>query len=94
MLTEVYSAKVRVSTISTIAVTTRVHAKALEHVAEYRKALPENHWKRLHDIKSDLQKELEVTTTATDTDLGEILDETIVTITLSKLLLISRELHT
>lgn len=63
-------------------------------MVEHRKPPSEKHWKRLHNIRTHLQKHLEITTTATDTSLREILDKTAVTIILSKLLQISPELRT
>lgn len=92
-LTEVHGPETNVSTISAAVVTTRSNTEAPEHVVEHRKLFPENHWQRLYNLQTDLQKRLELTTTPTDLGLQQILKDTTVTIALSKLLKISPKLH-
>lgn len=90
-LTEVHNAETNVATISAAAVTTRSKATPADHVVEHRKPFPTYHWDRLHDIRKGLQKELEMA--KPNSEIQHILEDTNVTITLSKLLRLSPELH-
>ena len=90
-LTEVHGTETTVSTISTAVVTTRSKGTPDEHVIEPRKPFAENHWDRLHRIRQDLQAGLE--STNKDLPIQQILEDTNVTITLSKLLQLSPELQ-
>ena len=90
-LTEVHGPETNVSTISTAVVSTRSKATPADHVVEHRKPFPENHWDRLHEIRTDLQRGLERSTK--DPTMQAILEDTNVTITLSKLIKLSQELQ-
>ena len=93
-LTEVSGGEAKVATITTAVVTTRSKAgtiKPVDHVVEHRKPFPANHWERLHQIRQDIQAELE--TPSKSPSLQEIVDTTSVTITLAKLIQLSPELQ-
>ena len=90
-LTEVHGTETNVATISAAAITTLSKATSPDHVVEHRKPFPSDHWERLHNIRKDLQRRLELTTAKPD--IQHILDDTNVTITLSKLLKLSPELQ-
>ena len=90
-LTEVHGMETNVSTISTTIVTTRSRATAEEHVVEARKPFAENHWERLQKIRRDIQDGLE--SPPETLQMQQILDDINVTITLSKLIKLSRELQ-
>lgn len=96
-LTEVHGSETNVSTVTAAAVTTRSKATPTNHVVEHRKPFPEKHWERLHTLRKDMQKELEATTmdqgATMDQSMQQILNDTNVTITLSKLLQLSPELQ-
>ena len=88
---EVHGVETNVSTISTAVVTTRSKGPTESHVVEHRKPFLENHWERLHKIRQDLQEGLE--NSHTPSHLQQILEDTNVTITLSKLIKLSPELQ-
>ena len=90
-LKEVHGTETNVSTISAAVVSTRSKATLPDHIVEARKPFPDQHWERLHNIRKDLQKGLE--TPSFNSTLQQVLNHTNVTITLSKLLQISPELH-
>ena len=90
-LTKVHGTKTSVSIISTAAISTRSKTQLDDRVIENRKPFLEQHRERLQNIRKDLQKGLE--TPLADSGMQKILNDTNVTITLSKLLQISPKLH-
>ena len=90
-LTKVHNAETNVSTLSAVAVTTRSKATATNQVVEHRKSFLIDHRNKLNNIRKDLQKRLDMTTTSLD--IQHIWDDTNATITLSKLLKICPESH-
>lgn len=58
-LTEVHGVGTNIPTITADVVTTRSKATPKNHVVEHRKPFPDNHWERLHTLRTDMQQELE-----------------------------------